>query len=157
LLSDAMSNPDAAIDLARSLRMAHACGIPHIAVFADACRTPPSGRLKNIVGQSLFETIEPALEPAPEIDRFYATRSGDASWELQPTGDDERLPAYGVYTRCLIAALSGDEETALKKVEGGREQFAVVSRKLDGHLREAVPEAVSHKVNRDTRERRAFA
>lgn len=102
LLSDAMSNPDAAIDLARSLRMAHTCGIPHIAVFADTCRTPPSGKLKDIVGQSLFKTIEPGPDPAAEIDRFYATRSGDASWELQPTGDDPRLAAYGIYTRCAI-------------------------------------------------------
>lgn len=148
LLSHAMSNSDAAIDLARSLRMAHTCGIRHIAVFADACRTAPTGKLKDIQGQTLFPPREQSAGQGAEVDRFYSTKSGDTSFELQPTGDDDRLPAYGVYTRCLIAALSGNEPAALTEVEGGRERFAVQSRELAAHLEEAVPEAVREIVER---------
>jgi Caspase domain len=148
LLSHAMSNSDAAIDLARSLRMAHTCGIPHIAVFADACRTVPRGKLKDVHGQSLFPPTEYRAGRGAEVDRFYSTKSGDTSFELQPAGDDDRLSAYGIYTRCLIAALSGREPAALTEVEGGRERFAVQSRELEAHLEEAVPEAVREVVER---------
>ncbi len=141
LLSDAMSNADAVIDVARSLRMAHTCGIRHIAIFADTCRTAPQGKLKDIRGQTLFPSTEQGPGPGAKIDRFYATRSGDATWEFSPVGEDPRLAAYGIFTRCLMSALAGEQPEALTEVKDGVERFAVQADPLASHLEEVVPEA----------------
>jgi hypothetical protein len=140
LLSEAPGNPGEAVDVAQSLRFARHSGIPHIAVFADSCRTAAEGtRLLAVTGRSIF----PAPYPSPnicELDQFYAAAPGQAAWERHPSNPES--PPYGIYTRCLLTALSGSDCSALSPVDDGQAPQAVLSHRLRDYLGRVVPTAV---------------
>ena len=66
-------------------------------------------------GQPVFPPERVTGTPV-EIDQFYATISGDPAYELV---NEEAGTAFGVFTRCLAAALQGDGPDALTP-RGGR-------------------------------------
>lgn len=142
LLSDAAEDPSAAVNVAQSVALARYCGIPHVAFFADACRTPADVRMNGLVGRPIFPQVR-YPQVRVQVDQFYATISGDPAYERQPTGGDA---AFGIFTRCLLTALRGDADGALTAVGDGRAPYAVLAHPLADYLWQRVRQLSSTEV-----------
>jgi hypothetical protein len=104
LLSDAPDDPNAAVNVAGSVGLAATCGIPHIVLISDACRTAAEGiRAQTIEGQIIFPNREGDEKP---VDQFFACRLGQPSHEVKdPTVSSAEFKA--LYTNELVPALLG--------------------------------------------------
>lgn len=140
ILTDGDRNPNEAVNVQLSVELARDCGIPHVAFFADACRTPVGKTHLRLAGESVFPMNTGTVGHTTFVDEFYATRAGDAAIEVIPDGRVER--AFGIFTDCLLDGLHGEDERAVQEVEGGVEPWAVVASSLRRYLREEVPLAV---------------
>ena len=79
LLSGALNNPNEAVDVAQSVRLARYSGIPHVAVFGDTCRTVAgSPSLLAVTGTSIFPTPNFSRNPC-ELDQFYGATPGQSA------------------------------------------------------------------------------
>jgi hypothetical protein len=63
LLSDAANNPNEAIAVSPSVFAAGACGIPHVAFIADACRTMAGKDQLGIQGSSSTSSTQRSTAP----------------------------------------------------------------------------------------------
>lgn len=134
LLTDAANDPGAAINVAKSVSLARYCGIPHVAFFADACRTPPDVRFNGLVGRPIFPLFRvPNLRV--QVDQFFATVSGDPAYESQP---DTAAAAFGIFSTYLIEALRGQHDDLLRKVADGPASHALLARPLGDYLWQTV-------------------
>ena len=136
LLSGAQDDADEAVKIANSLRFARRSGIPHVAVFADACRTAAGKSALGILGSTIFPPRQ-RTEPT-ELDRFFAAQSGDPAQEVR-FDDNSLQKSFGVFTECLMAALRGDKREAAEQVafSDGR-GLAVTAKSLTGFIQLAV-------------------
>lgn len=136
LLSDALTRSGEAVEVTSTVQAARVCGVPHVAFFADTCRTPPDRELVHVVGLSMFPAapIRGVDGRGADVDQFHATLPGDPAWEQRtPDGD-----GHGLFTDCLLEALDGHAPGVLTPVRG-RLESVVEARKLRDHLHETVP------------------
>jgi hypothetical protein len=139
LLSAGPTDPNEAVNVAASLRTARRCGVPHVAIFSDACRTMAGKSRSGIEGTVIFPDL--GIHQRMKLDEFYAAPSGDVSHEVIPAGlsvDEAREKAFGIFSRCLLESLTGNDPVAIEEVAGAR---AVTSHRLEDALWEAVPVA----------------
>jgi hypothetical protein len=97
------------INLTNSLSYARKSGIPHIAVFADCCRTyskDTHGFLKGNARTLFLETKPTTLHT--EVDVFYSTKPNQVSLEI--VGKNE-----GLFTTSLLRALRGEEASVIRR------------------------------------------
>ncbi|MCE6998012.1 caspase family protein [Saccharothrix sp. S26] len=137
LLSRAGTNHDEAISVARSAEYARNCGIPHVAFFGDACRTPPVGFQLGMRGATIFPYLAVRNGVRVRVDRFFATRPGERAFEQVP--DDVRSEAFGIFSRLLVAALEGRVPEVVTPIDDGKLPFAVQAHPLGEYLDEQVP------------------
>ena len=135
LLNDVHKNPNQAINVALSAKLAKKCGVPHVVFFADACRSPAGKEQLDISGISIFPQRHVAA--VAQLDQFYATTSGDSSFEKVPEGDKKK--AFGIFTRCLMTGLKGEDPRAVREVRGGPTPRAVLASSLRSYLEASVP------------------
>ncbi len=143
LLSAGPTNPNEAVNLGGSLRLARYCGIEHVVVFSDACRTAAGKDRLGTEGALIFPSRQ--LKKRVFIDRYCAALPGFAAQEVIPDGvdpDEARLSAYGIFSRCLLGALEGKEPDAIESIseDDGETRRAVTAHQLADYLWEAVPE-----------------
>lgn len=134
LLSGAPDNPNEAINVAGSIANARTCGIEHVVVYSDACRSiPQQWRSAMLTPGPVFPVLQPR-DPAPEVDAFYASLPGNPAFEVPP---DEASSAYrGLLTDCLVKALDGQITDVI--VEQNT-QHVVPARPLKMYLAKAIP------------------
>jgi|688.fasta_scaffold164393_2 hypothetical protein len=123
LLSDAILDSDAAVNVKASEERARYNSVPHVVFISDACRTAADGiQAQGILGSTIFRN-HPATGPEKEIDLFFATTIGDPSLEIKnPKEAAEGFKA--IYTDTLLEALRGlhpdiaqlDEQTGRRVV-----------------------------------------
>ncbi|MGY1673070.1 hypothetical protein [Geodermatophilus sp. SYSU D00710] len=135
LLSEAAEDGGEAVNVAKSVSLARHCGIPHVAFFADACRTPPEVRFLGVVGRPIFP-LERIPKVRVQVDQFYATISGDAALERVPSPGTE---GFGIFSRCLMEALRGVHDEILTPVDNGPASHALLADSLGDYLWSAVP------------------
>ncbi|MFU8873214.1 caspase family protein [Micromonospora sp. SL4-19] len=143
LLSEARDNPNEAVNVRLSQRHAQQSGIPHVVLFADACRSPAGKAELDVIGGSIFPAIRSVA--LVSVDEFYATRAGNAAMEKIPDG--QAAKAFGIFSRCLMAALRGDAPGAVVEVAGGLSSRAVLATTLRDYLEEAVRDLASREAN----------
>jgi hypothetical protein len=112
LMSDGPLNSVAHINVDYSLSLAALSGIEHVAVFADACRSPFVGDYAGVEGMPVFPNR--ARPGQVELDKIFATQPGTVAYEISPAQDP--LAAYGVFTHALLEALSGKVPDAIEAV-----------------------------------------
>jgi hypothetical protein len=140
LLSDVKNYSSEAINVDESVKRAWMCGIRHVAFFADACRTPPESQAINeVVGSPVFPPGRD-FDRTVELDKFYATRAGDPAWEKN---GHNGVKAFGIFSRCLMRGLRGEEPGVVEPVVGGLEDRAVLARTLRDVLTKTVRIAAS--------------
>jgi hypothetical protein len=145
LLSDAPSDPMAAINLYENCAAAKLSKIPNVVFISDACRsTSDSLGITRILGQVIFPTpqIRPRFES--DVDQFLATGLGVPAWEARVS---ESVSDYqGVYTASFLGAFEHPNTDMVATVNG---LHVVPNRRLKDYLASDVPkraEAISIKL-----------
>jgi len=131
LLSEANVNPNEAINVSKSAELARQCGIPHVVFFGDACRNPPGKLQLSLQGSLVFPSVH-LNQVDVQVDRFFATKSGDSAWEKVP--EQVAARAFGVFSRCLMSGLRGEAGEVARPVVGGRMPYAVLAHPLREYL-----------------------
>ncbi|MEV5878008.1 caspase family protein [Streptomyces sp. NPDC052101] len=135
LLSGVMRDGREAINLTETAQRAWDSAIPHVAFFGDACRVLTS----KVRGKGLSLFPDRVFHEKVEVDQFHACAPGAPAHELPPDLDAPESSGYGLYTKYLVAALSGEAPAAIAPTPGAAASHAVLSRKLRDHLADEVP------------------
>lgn len=136
LLTDAPDDTQAAVNVATSAALAATCGIPHVVLMSDACRTAPEGiRAQSLRGSEIFPNREEDMRP---VDQFFACQLGKPSHEVR----DPAVTAaefQALYTHELVPALLGQHAELVEWVPAGAARRGFVRpRPLRDHLSAAV-------------------
>ena len=115
LLSDAPTWADEAVNVDLSERFARRCGVPHIVMISDCCRTAAAAdtTYQSISGTPVFPNRPPGPPERP-VDRFYACALGSPALEVRPAGAEEFT---AVYTATLTEALGGEPDSLLERTD----------------------------------------
>lgn len=134
LLSPGARNSNEHVNVAASIRNARRSGVPHIAIFSDACRTMAGKAQQGLEGSVVFPQ---GTSTTPiQLDQFYAAQAGHAAQEVvndpDAVVDDESLEAaFGVFTRVLMDVLGGQDPDAIQgALIDGDEVHAVTAQSL---------------------------
>jgi hypothetical protein len=135
LLSHWEEDSDEAVNVNLSFANAKRSGIGQIAVFSDACRSSVKDAA-YVGGGSIFPKPPASVLKLPQWDHFLASRLGEIAQEV-PGADTTK--AYGIFTRCVMQALSGTAEKAIEDRPGQDPARAVTSARLATFLEDVVP------------------
>ena len=117
LLTDAPRDAQAAVNVRGSADLASYCGIPHVVLISDACRTAAQGiQAQNVSGSEIFPNDPPSGTEQP-VDRFFACTLGRPSYEIQ----DPVVTAgefHALYTDTALPALTGTKLELCDRVTG---------------------------------------
>ena len=104
LLSGAPDDTQEAVNVFGSVALATTCGIEHVVLISDACRTAAEGvRAQSVRGSEIFPNCE---ESEKAVDVFYACQLGRPSHEVRdPKVTSAEFSA--LYTGELVPALLG--------------------------------------------------
>lgn len=143
LLSRVGRNPNHAINVNGSISLARQCGIEHVVIISDACRSLAGTLQVSMVDGYRIFPAHRSRGNAPEVDVFYAALPGDPALEVSAEDADKRH--YGLLTDCMLTALRGDVEAVIETVtnDNGAQQQVVASRPLKRHLENAIPRAAA--------------
>lgn len=143
LLSGAPDDPNEAIDQSLSAEFARSCGIPSVTFISDACRSLPQTLAGNrLVGVSIFPNRQVPVDV--EIDRFFATRPGDAALEIPETEASKRY--VGLFTEILKSCHLNPPPSLMAKIEfEGKPAMVVPCRRLKDALPQIVDNAAQQK------------
>lgn len=138
LLSGAPDNPNEAINVNGSIARARTCGIEHVVIISDACRSLPATFRVGMLSPGVIFPTKTPRRPLPEVDVFYATLPGDPALEVPP---DQAIQSHrGLLTQCLLDALYGRVPIVVQQWgSGAAARHVVPSRPLRNHLSLAVP------------------
>jgi hypothetical protein len=123
LLSDAADDTQAAVNVAGSVGLASTCGIEHIVLISDACRTAAEGiRAQSVEGSEIFPNRENDEKP---VDQFFACQLGRPSYEVK---DPEVTSAEfkALYTSELVPALLGQRAQVVEWTTRGPKAVGLV-------------------------------
>ncbi len=116
LLSGAPEDADEAVNVEDSIRLAWYCGIGHIVLISDACRTAAEGiQAQEVKGSSIFPN-NMGSDTAQVVDAFYACARGKPSLEVKSPvqAATEAVNTYSaIYTEVLTECLQGQYTTVL--------------------------------------------
>ena len=89
---------DEAIDIVKTMRNARTCGIPHVMIISDACRsgTTYGGDFDEVSGQPVFPHGALAGVTRSQVDLFYAT---------EPSRKAKEYKGVGFFTEILLSVL----------------------------------------------------
>ncbi|MEI7461077.1 MAG: caspase family protein [Pirellula sp.] len=137
LLSDAILDSDAAVNVKASEERARYNGVPHVVFISDACRTAADGiQVQGILGSTIFRN-QVASGPEKEIDLFFATLIGDPSLEIK--SPKEAADGFkAIYTETLLEALRG-QHPEIAEVDEQTGQRVVRPRPLKKFLAKELP------------------
>lgn len=144
LLSQAPEDPQAAVNVLGSARLAAYCGIPHVVFISDACRTAADTvQAHYLTGSVIFpNTGRPGVESP--VDLFYACTLGRPAYEIR-AGDGGQPGFAPVYTEVLLRALQGETAEAVEWEPGPPERGYVRPRALKHVLAAQMPAALKRK------------
>jgi hypothetical protein len=117
LLSGAPTWANEAVNVDASERLAQYCGVAHVVLISDCCRTAAAAdtAFQSISGAPVFPNEPPGPERRP-VDRFYACALGSPALEVRPAGADGYT---AVYTATLVEALGGKPDSLLERTDDG--------------------------------------
>lgn len=136
LLSGAPNNPNEAVSLTESAKLAELTGIRNVVFISDACRSlPDSLGAQRITGSVIFPNRNRPSNAQTDVDQFLATRIGAAAFEGKPVA--EASSAYaGVFTTCFLEAFQHPYPEMVYALDGTN---VVPNRRLRTYLSTEVP------------------
>ncbi|MDP5184040.1 caspase family protein [Blastococcus sp. BMG 814] len=119
LLSESPENPNEAVNVAGSAVLAERCGVPHVVLVSDACRTAPDSiHALAVTGGQVFRNRMPSSDGGGCVDQFYACRLGDPAFEFRDPEAASRT-YRSLYTEVLAEALTGRHPGLVAADPGG--------------------------------------
>lgn len=116
LLSGAPEDSNEAVNVSGSVELARYCGIPHVVLISDCCRTAAEGiQAQGIRGSEIFPNLSEGGIENP-VDVFFACALGAPALEVK----DPKQAAAGfraIYTDSLVEALQGRKDVLIKDPE----------------------------------------
>lgn len=113
LLSDAIDDSNAAVNVKGSEERARYSSIPHVVFISDACRTAAQGiQGQGITGSIIFPN-RPVPGPEKAVDLFYATTLGEPALEIANPAD-AAAGFRAMYTDAMLEALAGRHQEVLQ-------------------------------------------
>jgi hypothetical protein len=153
LLSDSPRDPNAAINVEGSIRLARYCGISHVVFISDACRTAAEGLQALQVQGSLAFPNEPVSGTSKPVDVLFACARGKPSYEVSDPSKaaTEAVRTFSaLYTEVLLEYLNSKHEDILKRdKENGKEVGLLLLGALADRLKKDVPERLKAKLGGD--------
>jgi Caspase domain len=121
LLSDAPKDTDAAVNVEGSVRLARYCGIGHVLLVSDCCRSAAEGlQALQVRGSNVFPNVPVSGTERP-VDLLFACARGKPSLEV--VADPVKAVAEAVksysalYSEVLLEYLNGKHDDALDRVK----------------------------------------
>lgn len=144
LLTDAPNDPNAAVNVGGSIRLARYCGIPHVILISDACRTAADSiQAQAVEGSLIFPNTGPNAQPGC-VDIFYASCVGYPALEVQDVNVASKC-FEAVYTKELVNGLSGSVSTLVQPDTTAAAGMGHVHPwPLERYLRSAVPKLLQN-------------
>ena len=103
LLSGAPDNTQEAVNVEASVTLARYCGVPHVVIISDCCRSAAASvRSQFVNGSEIFPNSGSIFLEQP-VDKFYACALGRPAYEV---GDANTYTA--LYTDALLEGLRGE-------------------------------------------------
>jgi hypothetical protein len=145
LLSDAPSDPQAAVNVRGSEDLARYSGISHVLFISDACRTAAEGiRAQRVSGSEIFPNEDGADLEKP-VDQFFACTLGRPALEIRDPNTTAREYS-ALYTTALLDGLCGREPSLLEWADTDQGRTAIVRpRPLKTYLSTVVPQRLRHR------------
>jgi hypothetical protein len=138
LLSDAPDDVSEAVNVRGSADLAEYCGIPHVVLISDACRTPAAGVVAQAVtGTPIFPNRGSGSDAAA-VDVFYACSLGRPAFEVEVADPQAPTRYTATYTETVVDALQGNALDLLQPDENP-ERGCVWPAPLKQYLKSAVP------------------
>lgn len=142
LLSRAPEDPNAAINVRGSEMLARFCGVGHVVLISDACRTAADSiQAQGVKGGEIFPNLKARSVENP-VDQYFATLVGNPAFEIRAV-TDAASRYRAAYSTVLLDALKGNAPEIVDSLSGHR---FVRPRSLKKHLSIAVPEFL-HSLN----------
>lgn len=143
LLSRAPGYASEAVNVEDSMQLARCCGLDHVVLISDCCRTAPQGvQAQSIKGGGIFPNDPVDGMERTFVDGFFACARGKPSLEVR----DPNLSAQSyraIYTDAISSALCGMELEALTAgTEKGQAIALVHPWRLQDFLQEKVPKRI---------------
>jgi hypothetical protein len=139
LLTEAPGDPNEAVNVEGSARLARRSGIPHVVFISDACRTAAEGiQAQDVEGSNIFPNRTDQGQEK-KIDLFFATILGSPAFEIKdPNAATAQYKA--IYTAALTDSLNGLAPECLERVqENGNHVDLVRPWALKEHLDKELP------------------
>jgi hypothetical protein len=148
LLSDAPKNTGEAVNVEGAMQLARYCGVNHVVLISDACRTAADGiQALGVTGAEVFPN-DPVDGLERAVDAFFACARGKPALEVRDPV--ESAGAFSaLYTEVLAECLSGQRAEVLDRVrEDGTEVALVRAWQLADALTAQVPPRLKQKLGR---------
>jgi hypothetical protein len=148
LLSDAPVKGAEAVNVEGSIQTARYCGVDHVVLVSDACRTAPDGiQALGVTGTDIFPN-DPVDGNERAVDAFFACARGKPALEVRdPVQSANAFSA--VYTEILWECLEGKHADVIDRVQqAGVEVGLVRAWKLADELLKEVPPRLRQKLGR---------
>lgn len=148
LLSDAPGKAGEAVNVEGSIQLARYCGVGHVVVVSDACRTAAEGiQALGISGTEIFPN-DPADGMERPVDAFFSCARGKPSLEVRDVVEST-LAFSALYTEVLLECLTGQNAAVLERVVEDGATFGLVrSWKLADELLALVPSRLKTKLGK---------
>ena len=148
LLSDAPGKAGEAVNVEGSIQLARYCGVGHVVVVSDACRTAAEGiQALGISGTEIFPN-DPADGMERPVDAFFSCARGKPSLEVRDAAEST-LAFSALYTEVLLECLTGQNAAVLERVVEDGATFGLVrSWKLADELLALVPSRLKTKLGK---------
>lgn len=148
LLSRAPGNANEAVNVQGSLALAGYCGIGHIVLISDACRTAAEGiQAQHVSGSDIFPN-ESGTGLEQPVDVFYACARGKPALEVKdPVEAASQFSA--IYTETMAECLEGKHAVVLDYEDEDHSSTGLVRpRKLKDFLRDTVSKRLREKLRK---------
>ncbi|HVF58489.1 MAG TPA: caspase family protein [Thermoanaerobaculia bacterium] len=148
LLSDAPVKTAEAVNVEGSIQLARYCGVEHVVLLSDACRTAADGiQAQGVTGAEIFPN-DPVDGLERKVDAFFACARGKPALEVRDPA--ESAGAFSaLYTEVLSECLAGRHAAVLDRVEeAGAEVGLVRAWKLGDELLARVPPRLKAKLGK---------
>jgi hypothetical protein len=142
LLSGAPDDANEAVNVEGTIPIARQCGVPHVVLMSDACRTAAASiQAQAVLGTIVFPNNPPNPSPG-RVDVFYATRVGKPALEVSDPTVTGLFDA--IYTAGVVQGLDGQAKVDDER-EGAESVRRVRAWSLHRYLETAIPTLLKQK------------
>lgn len=144
LLSDVARDDTEAINLRPTIERAKRCGLPHVVIVYDACRSVANTeRLRQVSGGPVFPSGSVTRRGEP-VDTFFACAPDESAFEVAAAGGPQPEAHEAFFTKVLLSTLDDPPEPIIQMTTlSGQPVRVIPSATLEAMLEAEIPKLAS--------------